>query len=367
MNSIQTPSLPRERKRFLFSFLLCSLAFTSVAFGGLNLISFNWPGNFHPYTNNPSSSVLEAEWIVYPNGLPPGPSGPNPQDFYLTATTPHNVNGGEILFRYWPSHQEFALYGYFYSNLNDPAMAPYIGTQFILGQNRSVLRYRLSNRRTFGTGRPIDLVCANRTTAIALASNGVTLPQSTIYVNGSYSFPLSGKIQIITSTGSPTISYTGTFSNSTTGTTAFTGCTGGSGTLTTGNAVAELSGNQSSAIHFQNTVYLYNYAAQSPRWDIWYDTQFNQTAMLHDCTACGNVCGYWGPLFEDNNCTPGVLPPIGVVDMLVSVDDGPFNQGNMMNAIYYQNLNGCNYQQPYYELLSYLPNYQWIIQSIPSQ
>jgi hypothetical protein len=361
MNSIQTPSLPKEKKRFLFPFLLCSLAFTSVAFGGVNLISFNWPDTFHPHTNNPGSAILEAEWIVYPNGLPPGPVNPNPQDFYLTATTPHQVNGSEILFRYWPNHQEFALYGYFYSNLNDAAMAPYIGSKVILGQTRSVLRYRLSNRRTAGQGRPIDLVCGNHATTIAAASGGMTLPQSTIYVNANYSFPFSGKIQIITSTGSPTISYTGTMSTSSGGTMVFTGCTGGSGTMAAGATVAELSGNKSSAIHFQNTVFLFNYETYA--WDVWYDNEFNQSAMLHDCTACGNVCGYWGPMFEHNNCANGILPPTGVVDMLVSVDGGPFIQGNTMNAIFFNNLYGCS-PNPYYTLISYLPNYQWIIQSV---
>lgn len=360
MNSIQTPSLSREKKRFLLPFLLCSLAFTSVALGGVNMISFNWPGNFHPYTNNPSSATLEAEWIVYPNGLP---GNPGQLDFYLTATTPHQVNGGEILFRYDPyGAPYFGLFPYFFKSLNDPTMAPYIGTHFILGQDRSVLRYRLSNSRTAGQGRAIDLVCTNHETTIAAASNGVTLPQSTIYVNAYYTFPSPGKIQIITSTGSPTISYTSAFSNGT-GTTVFSGCTGGSGTLTTGNLVAELSGNKSSAVHFHDTVFLLNYAAQVPTWDIWYDNEYDQTAMLHDCTACGGTCGYWGPLFENNNCgANGILPPIGVVDMLVSVEGGPFIPGNSMNASFFQNPYGCN-ANPFYTLMSYIQNYQWIIES----
>jgi hypothetical protein len=367
MNSIQTPSLPGGKKRFLFPFLVCSLAFTSVAFGGANLISFLWPGTFHPYTNNPGSAILEAEWLVHPNGLPPGSNGvPNPQDFYLTATTPHQVNGGEILFRYWPGGPPyFGLFPFAYQSLNDPAMAPYIGTHFILGENRPVMRYRLSNSRTAGLQRPIDLVCTNHTAAITGASSGATLPQSTIYVSGTYNFPSPGKIQIITSTGSPTISYTGTMSTGTGGTSVFTGCTGGSGTMAAGATVAELSGNKSGAVHFQNTVFLFNYEMYA--WDVWYDNQFDQTAMLHDCTACGNVCGYWGPMFESNfNCLPGVLPPTGVLDMLVSVDGGPFVQGNTSNAIFFNNLNGCNPSNPYYVLLSMLPNYQWIIQSVAS-
>ena len=370
MNSIQTPSLPREKKRFLFFFLLCSLAVTSVAFGGANLISFLWPGNFHPYTNSAGSAILEAEWIVYPNGLVPGTNGvPNPQDFYLTATTPHQVNGGEILFRYHPygnppgQSPYFGLFPYAYQSLNDPAMAPYFNTQFIFGQNLQTMRYRLSNSRTAGPTRGIDLVCTNHTAAITGPSAGATLPQSTIYVTGTYVFPSPGKIQIITSTGSPTISYTGTMSTGG-GTSIFTGCTGGSGTMAAGATVAELSGNKSSATHFHDTVYLFNY--QNFAWDVWYDNQYDQTALLHDCTACGGVCGYWGPMFEHNNCVPGFLGPIGVLDMLVSVDGGPFVQGNTSNAIFFNNLNACNPSTPYYQLMSYLPNYRWIIQSVPN-
>jgi hypothetical protein len=358
MNSIQTPSVPGEKKRFLFPFLLlCSLAFTSVAFGGVDMISFNWPDTFHPYTNDPGSAALEAKWIVYPNGLPGNPPG---LDFYLTATTPHQVNGGEILFRYgynFPPY--FGLFPYYYKSLNDPTMAPYLNTEFLFGENRQTMRYRLFNTRTAGQVRPIDLVCTNQATTIAAGSNGVTLPQSTIYVNANYIFPFSGKIQVITSTGSPTISYTGTFSAGI-GTTAFTGCTGGSGTLTTGNAVAKVSGNKSSATHFQNTVYLFNF--ENFAWDVWYDNQFDQTAMLHDCTACGGTCGFWGPLFENNYCGYGVFPPIGVLDTKVSIEGGSFVQGNGTNLSFYNNPYACG-ANPFHSTVSYIQNYQWIIKS----
>lgn len=362
MNSIQTPSWPREKKRFFFLFLLCSLALTSVALGGTFLIRFEWPSTFHQYTNNPTSAVLEAEWIVYPNGLPPE------NDFYLTATTPHMVDTDEIRFRYWPDHKEF-IYSNNYWNLDDRVMAPYIGTRVINGQSFSVLRYQLSNRRSPGPIRSIDLVCSNHSGAIAPASDGATLPQSTIYVNtypGYPAFPTSGGIQIVTSTGSPSIHYHGTTVNQSGATTSFTNCTGGSGTLTAGNAVAELSGNTSSATHFRNTVYLWNYAANPQRWDIWYDQEFDHTALAHDCTACGNVCAFWGPTFESNfnPCHTGVLPPIGVVDWLVSIDDGRLVRGDASNSFLVETLGDCN-QNPPYQLISYLPNYQWIIQSTP--
>lgn len=68
-------------------------------------------------------------------------------------------------------------------------------------------------------------------TTVAALSNGVILPQTTINVGSTTGFPTSGTFNIISTTGTQTVTYTGT-----TGTT-FTGCTGGTGTLATGNAV----------------------------------------------------------------------------------------------------------------------------------
>lgn len=361
MNSLQTPSLSKEKKRFLLPFLLCSLAFTSVALGGVGMISFSYPDEFHPFTNDPGSAILEAEWIVYPNGLPAAGASPspNPLDFYLTATTPHMTYGGEILFRYWPGHQEFSLFGYFYSNLDDTNIQPYIGTKTILGQSRSVLKYRLSNERTEGPEK-VKLTCGNHAADIAVASNGASLPQSTIYVTGGYTFASSGTVRLVSSAGGQDISYTGTTTNGSGFTTSFTGCTGGTGTLATGNDVNELSGNQSSATHFRSTVYLYNYTYLT--FDEWFDVEFDPP-LIHDCTACGDVCGKWGPLFENNNCSAnGELPPIGVFDWRVSVDGGSFVRGNSSNAIFTQNPYGCGVN-PFYTLMSYNENYQWIIKS----
>lgn len=68
-------------------------------------------------------------------------------------------------------------------------------------------------------------------TTIAVASNGQSLPQSTINVVSTTGFPTSGSAYIFTSTGSQLVTYTGT-----TGTT-LTGASGGSGTMSTGNTV----------------------------------------------------------------------------------------------------------------------------------
>lgn len=79
----------------------------------------------------------------------------------------------------------------------------------------------------------------NKSTTIAAGSNGAVLPQATINVTSTTGFPTSGTIRIVSSVSgangavlaTQTISYTNT-----TGTT-FTGCTGGTGTLLTGQSV----------------------------------------------------------------------------------------------------------------------------------
>ena len=70
-------------------------------------------------------------------------------------------------------------------------------------------------------------------TTIASGSNGLTLPQGTIAVASVTGFPNAGTLTIVDSL-TDTVTYTGT---QTTPTPAFTGCTGGTGVLTTGNSV----------------------------------------------------------------------------------------------------------------------------------
>lgn len=77
----------------------------------------------------------------------------------------------------------------------------------------------------------------NKSTTIAAGSNGATLPQATINVASTVGFPASGTIRVISNGnngGTQTITYTGT------GATTFTGCSGGTGTLATGNSVTSL-------------------------------------------------------------------------------------------------------------------------------
>lgn len=70
-------------------------------------------------------------------------------------------------------------------------------------------------------------------TTIAAASNAASLPQGTINVSSNTAFPASGTILVFTDNGVQTVTYTAK-----SGTTQFTGCTGGTGTMRTGNGVA---------------------------------------------------------------------------------------------------------------------------------
>lgn len=67
---------------------------------------------------------------------------------------------------------------------------------------------------------------ASASTNIAAASNGQSLPQSTINVGSTTGFPASGIVWVSTSDGTQTVRYSGTTA------TTFTNCTGGTGTMT---------------------------------------------------------------------------------------------------------------------------------------
>ncbi len=73
-----------------------------------------------------------------------------------------------------------------------------------------------------------------RETTVAAGSNGQTLPQSTINVASTTNFPTSGQILVTTSAGQQRVTYTGVTA------TTFTGCSGGTGTMTTGNQVRDM-------------------------------------------------------------------------------------------------------------------------------
>lgn len=68
-------------------------------------------------------------------------------------------------------------------------------------------------------------------TTIAVGSNGQTLPQAVIAVASTTGFATSGTIYVYTTTGTQTVTYTSIVGNT------FTGCSGGTGVMSTGNNV----------------------------------------------------------------------------------------------------------------------------------
>lgn len=85
----------------------------------------------------------------------------------------------------------------------------------------------------FGGNLPGNFI--GTATTIAAGSNGASLPQATINVVSTTGFPTSGTIYVFTNQGTQTVSYTGINA------TQFTGCTNGSGTMSTGGNVTSSS------------------------------------------------------------------------------------------------------------------------------
>ena len=83
----------------------------------------------------------------------------------------------------------------------------------------------------FNVNAEIVRVTALSATTVASGSNGVNLPQATINGVSTAGYPSSGTFSVMSSNGWQLITYTSISGN------AFTGCTGGSGTLATGNAL----------------------------------------------------------------------------------------------------------------------------------
>jgi len=88
-----------------------------------------------------------------------------------------------------------------------------------------------SNGVSLPTGTINVNATTTATTTVAAASSGVLLPTGTINVASTTGFPTVGTIYVTTNNGIQLVTYTGTSA------TTFTGCTGGQGLMTTGNAV----------------------------------------------------------------------------------------------------------------------------------
>lgn len=92
------------------------------------------------------------------------------------------------------------------------------------------VEYKIASVSSAGTSLTLDRVFLPATT-IAAGSNGAALPQATINVASTTGFPTAGTFNVIIGGTPRTITYTGL-----TGT-SFTGCTGGTGSLATAQAV----------------------------------------------------------------------------------------------------------------------------------
>lgn len=101
------------------------------------------------------------------------------------------------------------------------------------------------------SGNSISFV-ENTSTTIAAGSNGAILPQATLNVASATIFPASGTLNVFSSAGWQTITYTGKTA------TTFTGCAGGVGTLTTGNNVNGLN-----PLSFFSKIYVNNCVGQA--------------------------------------------------------------------------------------------------------
>jgi hypothetical protein len=92
-------------------------------------------------------------------------------------------------------------------------------------------------------GKHVVIWSNGSSTLITPASNGLTLPQGTINVNSTTNFPSSGTIYVATSTGTQVVAYTNLTP------TSFTGCTGGTGLMSTNGGVTSGSISTDDAIY----------------------------------------------------------------------------------------------------------------------
>lgn len=89
------------------------------------------------------------------------------------------------------------------------------------------------NGAVLSAGDAAFIVATAAASTIAVGSNGQALPQATINVASAVAFAPTGSLFVTTSAGSQTVTYTGKTA------TSFTGCSGGTGTMTTGGAVTQ--------------------------------------------------------------------------------------------------------------------------------
>jgi hypothetical protein len=147
-------------------------------------------------------------------------------------------------------------------------------------------------------------------TTIAGGSNGQTLPQAAIAVNSTTGFPAGpGTIYIFTSTGTQIVSYT-----STSGGNTFTGCSGGTGVMTTGKNVTS-----SSLLTIGNDGYT-NLSTQF-RYDGY--TPFFAPSGPFNSSMVGKLLTAWIP--GSNNAEDGLYSIISFIsntEIIININNG---------------------------------------------
>lgn len=138
------------------------------------------------------------------------------------------------------------------------------------------------------------------TTTIAVGSNGQSLAQSTINVASTAGFPFAGVIYVTTNGGQQVVTYTGTTA------TQFTGCTGGSGTMSTGGAVS---------FGFPNSGYIY--VTTNLGYQVVTYTGISGTTFT-GCSGGTGTMSTGGPVFLG-------YPPTGTINVVTSTGVYPVN------------------------------------------
>lgn len=106
----------------------------------------------------------------------------------------------------------------------------------LLGRTHKIVTTTTSPYAVLATDEYINIgTISTASTTIAAGSNGVSLPTGSISVASTTGFPTSGFILVVTSNGPQVVQYTNVSGGNT-----FTGCTLGTGTMSTGGAVTSL-------------------------------------------------------------------------------------------------------------------------------
>lgn len=180
---------------------------------------------FNFIINNQSDQRLQVHPNVAGTTITYADSFPTTTFLRLATTSGFNTGGGSVLVN--------ETHVVNYTSLLNSATTTIFGDTFPIGDG---LLWASVTSGFTGTGRLLvttnlgqELVSytslTNAATLLQASMAGLMLPQANIVVDSATAFPTSGQIAIFTSLGWQKITYTGRT------TTTFTGCTGGTGTL----------------------------------------------------------------------------------------------------------------------------------------